>query len=236
MKQFRNRSTLPELMDQPGVEVNEIHKALRELNIINTWLGGYTPVLSGLKEFASDETITVADIGSGGGDVARKIWKWAQKKRLKIQITGVDINPAMTAYSIQQSATFPGLHFKTGNAMNLAACIEQPDLIVNTLFCHHFDDEQLILLIQSLKEQCKKGFIINDLHRHWFAWASIKFLTFLFSNSYLVKYDGPLSVKRSLTRKEWISILTAAGITQFKIRWFWAWRWQIIYHKIPDND
>jgi hypothetical protein len=73
--------------------------------------------------------------------------------------------------------------------------------------------------------------IINDLHRSRIAYYSIKALTLMFSRSYLVKYDAPLSVARSLTRKEWKQILKTANISRYSIRWRWAWRWEIVIEK-----
>ena len=70
--------------------------------------------------------------------------------------------------------------------------------------------------------------IISDLHRHWLAYHGIKFLTRWFSKSTMVQNDGPLSVMRGFRRKEWIQIFKDSDITNYKIRWKWAFRWQII--------
>ena len=51
-------------------------------------------------------------------------------------------------------------------------------------------------------ETAKHGFFINDLHRHPLAYHSIRILTSLFSKSYLVKNDAPLSVLRGFKKKE----------------------------------
>ena len=55
-----------------------------------------------------------------------------------------------------------------------------------------------------------------------------KLLTKLFSNSYLVKNDAPLSVARGFIKKEWQKVFKIAGIKQFKIQWQWAFRYLII--------
>lgn len=221
------RSTLPERMDQPEANQVEIETALRELETINTWLGGYSPVLNGLKKFNSTGDLTILDIGSGGGDVLRRI----ARSKPGYSLRGLDKNPLMTAFAENKSRGYKNIGFITGNAFSLNELDFKPDVIISTLFCHHFDDDDLISLLNEMKINCRKGFIINDLHRHWFAYYSIKYITRFFSRSVLVKYDAPLSVARSLTRSEWDKLLRAAGITGCSIRWFWAWRWQIIYRK-----
>lgn len=82
--------------------------------------------------------------------------------------------------------------------------------------------------LQWMQQNSRLGFFINDLQRHPLAYYSIKLLTGLFSRSYLVKHDGPLSVKRALVRKEWEQVLAMAGITNYTIRWQWAFRYLII--------
>jgi hypothetical protein len=55
-------------------------------------------------------------------------------------------------------------------------------------------------------------------------------LTRLFSKSYLVKNDAPLSVLRGFTKKEWLKYLKKAGATHYAVKWKWAFRHQIIVY------
>jgi hypothetical protein len=72
------------------------------------------------------------------------------------------------------------------------------------------------------------GFFINDLHRHPLAYHSIKWITKIFSKSYLVKNDAPLSVLRGFKRKEWKGLFQQAGIDNYELQWKWAFRWLIV--------
>ena len=53
-------------------------------------------------------------------------------------------------------------------------------------------------------------------------------LTRLFSRSYLVKHDAPLSVLRGFKKKELEELLNKAGILNYTIHWKWAFRWLVI--------
>ncbi len=75
-----------------------------------------------------------------------------------------------------------------------------------------------------------KGFFINDLHRHPLAYYSIKLLTTVFSKSYLVKNDAPLSVARGFKASEWKKILKSAGINNYRVNWKWAFRHLVVYN------
>jgi 2-polyprenyl-3-methyl-5-hydroxy-6-metoxy-1,4-benzoquinol methylase len=104
----------------------------------------------------------------------------------------------------------------------------KPDVIFSSLFCHHFTEDQLVFMLQWMKVNSTKGFFINDLQRNSLAYFLIKWLTKLFSKSYLVKNDAPLSVARGFHKKEWQAIFEKAGITNYTIQWKWAFRYLIV--------
>lgn len=232
IKDLKQRSTLPEKMDEQGVNVKDIHRALAELEHINLFLGGYNVILTALNQLPWNDTpLRIVDVGCGGGDVLRKISAWAAANNRKVDLIGVDINPEMTAFAEKKAPGFKNIQFKTLDVWSGDLTKLKADVIISSLFCHHFNDDTLSLLVKQMYKASAKAVIINDLHRHWFAYHSIKWITTLFSKTYLVKYDAPLSVARSLTRKEWESTLLKAGIYNYTIKWMWAWRWQIIITK-----
>ena len=232
MHDFSIRSSLPEKMDMPEVPVDQTRQALRELEMVNKLLGGYHVILDALNQLKwNDQPYTIMDLGIGGGDMLRAIAQWAEKNKRKVNLIGIDWNPVMTDYAKEHSKEFSNIQFKTMNVFDAQLLNEKADITMNSLFCHHFDNNELVDLIKRMNQLASRAVIINDLHRHWFAFYSIKIITAVFSKTYLVKYDGPLSVARSLKRKEWKAILSKAGIRNYKLRWMWAWRWQIIIEK-----
>lgn len=229
---FSVRSTLPEKMDDEGVSVSEIHLALNELEKINRLLGGYNVVFNALKKINwPDRLVTIIDLGSGGGDMLRTIALWAKNNNKQVQLIGVDRNPAMTKFAQEKSEGISNIQFITMDVFDDRLLEYKADITMCTLFCHHFDDDILVILIKRMYELASHSIIVNDLDRHWFAYHSFKWISSIFSKSYLVKYDGPLSVARSLTRENWILILQKSQITNFTLVWKWAWRWQLIINK-----
>ena len=66
---FKTRSYQKELLDGEGIPFADIAQTMRELNTINTLLGGHAITLEGFKKLAKDKKeITVCEIGCGGGD------------------------------------------------------------------------------------------------------------------------------------------------------------------------
>jgi ubiquinone/menaquinone biosynthesis C-methylase UbiE len=217
-------------MDDLSLGNDALRKNLDELEIINYWLGGNEVVINALNkiQLSQNQLYTLADLGSGGGDTLRNIAKWARQKKLKVQLTGIDANQFMIDYAKNKAQKFPEIHFSKMDIFSSDFKAQKFDIVVCSLFCHHFTDEELIELFKILQSQVSIAFIINDLHRHWFAYYSIKWLTWLLRGSYLVQNDAPLSVLRAFKKSELIALLKKAGIHNFKIRWKWAFRYQII--------
>ena len=233
---FKNRSSELELMDDLYLSNEALRKNLDELEIINKWLGGNAVVTNALNEITSQYTLpnqalTIADLGCGGGDILREVAVWAREKHFRVNLTGIDANLFMVEYARQKCADYPNISVIQENIFSPAFRQKPFDIIICSLFCHHFTSEELIPLLSQLQQQAQKAVIINDLHRHPLAYYSIKWLTKLFSGSYLVKNDAPLSVLRAFRKSEIQHILAAAGITNFSLQWQWAFRWRLIIYK-----
>jgi SAM-dependent methyltransferase len=170
---------------------------------------------------------SVADIGCGGGDMIRVMDRWAKNQKKVVKFTGIDANRNIIDLARVRLSDIPKVSLKVQNVFNRDFSDEKVDISTCTLFTHHFTNSELAGLLKSLKAKSRLGIVINDLHRHWFAFYSIKFLTSLFSKSAMVQNDASLSVLRSFSRKDWELILQMAEISDFKISWHWAFRWQV---------
>lgn len=223
------RIDIPEKMDAPGVPLSELARAHKELRIINKLLGGYSLLIESLDEVDHEEHIrSVIDIGCGSGDNLRVLAEHFKRMKRRVSFTGIDINPDAIDLAKSYSRRFPEITYHSGD-------VWQPfgnaDVVTCSLFCHHFNDEMIVKLINQLILSANKAVVINDLHRHWFAYHSINLLTKLFSGSDLVRHDAPLSVARSFSRKDWDAILSQCNFRRYTLKWKWAWRWQLIIYK-----
>lgn len=232
MKQLRHRSTDPERMDDLLCRGDVVHQTLRELDVINRLLGGNAVTLAGLGHLLRHQpaarTLTVADIGCGSGTLLRQMALWARRKGQKIHFTGYDANPHIAAYAKNQTRAYPEIEIRAANVFDVDFTTRQFDIITATLVLHHFSDAELVDLLRRFGQQARVGVVINDLHRHWLAYHAIALLTRLFSRSSMVQFDAPLSVARSFRKKEWQRLLAQAGIGNYRLRWRWAFRWQIV--------
>jgi 2-polyprenyl-3-methyl-5-hydroxy-6-metoxy-1,4-benzoquinol methylase len=231
MPDFSTRSGKVEIMDDLECSGYVLEQTLRELEFINKWLGGNKitiDAIAHLSRFSHTRDITIADLGCGGGEMLRIIDRWGRKNNLKVRLVGIDANPNIIAFAKRNLKDCPGIRFETVNIFSSEFRDLKYDIVIGTLFYHHFSNDQLAMFFKQLQKQVALGYIINDIHRHWLAYYSIKILTRLFSKSAMVKYDAPLSVLRSFKKKELEKILDVAGPADRKIQWKWAFRWQAI--------
>lgn len=230
---FEERAYEEELMDDLDSGGEIIDQTLRELETVNRLLGGNHVTINGLDKLLGNHSetdpIVIADLGCGGGDIMILVAKWARKKGYSVELKGYDANPNIIAYAERNCTNYPEISFYTEDIFSDSFKANRYDIVICTLFTHHFKDDQLISIFNQFKTQAKIGVVINDLHRHWFAYHSIKLLTQLFSKSPMVRYDAPLSVRRAFRKNELERIMKSADIGSFSLKWMWAFRWQLIF-------
>lgn len=217
------RSYQPEIMDDFSIQDERIDNALHELKIINRYLGGFATTKSALKYFVQfrNEELKIIDIGSGFSDNLIA----AKSKYPNLKILSVDKNIRVLKSSENN------LEKINSDAFNLPIKNNVCDIVHAALFLHHFTFEELQKLLIEFLRIARKGIIINDLQRSYFALLGIKILTALFSKSQMVKNDAPLSVKRGFTKQEIIKLLSDIGLSNFVIKKKWAFRWMVVIKK-----
>ena len=224
-------------MDDLQCSGEVVHQTLRELETINDLLGGNYVTIDGvakLAESANADSLLLADLGCGSGDMLKRIRKWSSKKGLNPQLIGIDANPNIVAFARKHTPPECEIEYQTLDIFSEDFKKKHFDILTATLFFHHFTNEQLINFFSQVRNQVKVGMIINDIHRHWLAYYSIKWLTGLFSKSSMVKYDAPLSVQRAFRKHELVDILEKAGFENYTVKWMWAFRWQVIVRMQAD--
>lgn len=231
MPKFSQRSTAIEIMDDLNCAGEVVDQTLRELEFINRTLGGNPVTVDGVHQLLrsnKSNTLSIIDLGCGGGDMLKLL---QQKLPRGTTFKGIDANPNIVQYAIKHNGQYPVIRFVAIDILSDEFKRESCDIALATLFFHHFTDDQLVAILAHLYKQVKVGIVINDLHRHPLAYYSIKMLTRLFSKSRMVKFDAPLSVLRGFSRKELMAILQRAQIKDYRIKWKWAFRWQIVIKK-----
>lgn len=239
MISLANRSYQKEMLDAAYIPFADIRQNMKELNTINTYLGGHAISIHGIKEILkysqTNKPVTVCEIGCGGGDNLKAIQQWCIQNKIEINFIGIDLKAECIEFAMQQ---YPALNAKWICSDYKAVQFNniKPDIIFSSLFCHHFNEDELVNMLQWMQQNSGTGFFINDLQRHPLAYHAIKIITGIFSKSALVKNDAPLSVARGFKKSEWQNLINAAAIKNCTILWKWAFRYLIIAFNFPKKQ
>jgi hypothetical protein len=224
----KQRSQEPEIMDDLDYNGPILHDALDKLAKINQWLGGNKVTVNALKKALKDhpksEPITIIDLGCGGGDILREVSRFGKKQGFQFQLIGIDANAHTVAYASELSQDYDNLEFRAMDIFSEAFENLQYDLVLTTLFLHHFTEEELVHFLKPVLEKSKLGIVVNDLHRHKLAYYLFKLMCTAFNikNRTIVE-DGLTSVLRGFKRPELESISEKIN-ANYEISWKWAFR------------
>jgi 2-polyprenyl-3-methyl-5-hydroxy-6-metoxy-1,4-benzoquinol methylase len=226
----KNRTDKEELMDDFSIGGDLLRDTLDKLENINRWLGGNLMTVKALKKVLKnhpkEQELTIADIGCGHGDILRDVAKFGRKNGYKMKLIGMDANPTAIAYANELSTEFPELSFKTEDIFSEAFKNRKFDVVLATLFLHHFKEAQLVSFLGNTLKQTKIGIVVNDLHRHKLAYYLFMLLAVFIKNNMIIE-DGLTSVLRGFKRNELVHISNKLKVKS-QISWKWAFRFQWI--------
>ena len=227
------RSSEMEIMDDFTMKGVIFRDTLDKLEIINRFLGGNTVTIKGLKKLlknqSKNKTITIVDLGCGHGDILRDVAKFGRKNNYSFNLIGIDANFAAIEYAKELSKEYSELSFKTMDIFSEDFKKQSYDVVLCTLFLHHFKNEELISFLKNTIHKATIGVVVNDLHRHKLAYYLFKLIGFFIKNK-MVREDGLTSVLRAFKRKDLENISKKIKV-HFSIQWKWAFRYLWILKK-----
>jgi 2-polyprenyl-3-methyl-5-hydroxy-6-metoxy-1,4-benzoquinol methylase len=235
MRSFAQRSSELEEMEAPDIAESDLTACLNDLARANTLTLARPPTLGWLaratRPLPRGGSFTLLDVGYGQGDMLRAIHRWAVRRGLQPRLTGIDLSPwSATAAA---AATDPGwrISYLVGDVFDYAP--EEPiDFVVSSLVAHHMTDDQLVRFIQWMDQHARRGWFINDLHRHPIAYYGFSVLSTATLLHRMVRHDGLISVARAFTRADWLRLLAAARIAPERVGIDWRFPFRICIGRI----
>tara|TARA_B100000767_G_scaffold254392_1_gene259760 strand:- start:4853 stop:5575 length:723 start_codon:yes stop_codon:yes gene_type:complete len=228
-----HRSSEIEMMDDFTIEGVVFRDTLDKLEIINRFLGGNKLTIHGLKKLlenqSKNKTITIVDLGCGHGDILRDVAEFGRKKNYSFKLIGIDANFAAIEYARELSKEYSELSFEMIDIFSEDFKKQSYDIVLCTLFLHHFKNEELISFLKSTIKKVTIGVVINDLHRHKLAYYLFKLIGFFIKNK-MIREDGLISILRAFKRKDLENISIQMKV-QFSIQWKWAFRYLWVLKK-----
>ncbi|HKK76652.1 MAG TPA: methyltransferase domain-containing protein [Saprospiraceae bacterium] len=233
---FKSRATEKEIIDDFTLEGSEITDTFESIEKVNIWLGGNQVLVDSLRrclQIESPTPIRLHDLGCGSGDGLISLAKFARKKELPAQFTGVDANAHVIAMARRQSRHFPEIEYRVQNIFAEAYQLKEVDIATFNLCLHHFTEAEIEQLLQKCKDAGVRAIIVNDLHRHWLAYYAFYLVCWIFRSPKIAKDDGLLSIRKGFKRQEFHKMAQKIS-PQYYLRWRWAFRWQLLIFLKPE--
>ncbi|HSU06561.1 MAG TPA: methyltransferase domain-containing protein [Acetobacteraceae bacterium] len=210
---LRRRSEVAERMDTDCADFADYQRCLSDLAQVNVVTLTHRPILSWLQQEARGlRRFSLLDVGCGHGDLLRRIRRWALRHQIDARLEGLDRNPWSIQAAMEATPANAGLGWHVDDVF--AFHPDEPfDFIVSSQFTHHLTDAEVIAFLCWQDAVARRGWVIADLHRHWFAYYGFPLLARLARWHRFVRMDGQVSIARSFTVPEWQSLIAAAGIT-----------------------
>ena len=229
----KERSSQIELMDDFSVDGKLLHESLDSLANINKWLGGNLVTLNGLKKvlkkFGKNKPLTILDMGCGNGDMMREVAEFGKKSGYNFTLIGIDANQNTIDYAKELSVNYPEISYLNQDVFSEEFQNIQYDLVLATLFLHHFSEDDIVKLLASILKKASLGIVVNDLNRNKIAYYLFSFLC-LFIKNKMTKEDGLISVLRAFKKAD-LERITEKLNAKSTIQWKWAFRYQWIIQK-----
>ena len=226
------RDRKPEVMDQPGLDPAEHDRALRGLrriNAISLCVPGLFRHLEALALESPAESLSVLELACGGADTAIELAAQAQRRQLKMTVHACDLNPEAIRIARRNVA-----RQNSNVELFVADALNPPedrtfDVVYCTLFVHHLDPPEVVRLLSVMAARARRLVLVDDLIRSRLGYALAWAGTRLLSRSWVVHYDGPLSVQAAFTPSEILELAAQAGLHNPVLERNWPERYRLCW-------
>ncbi len=199
-----------EIMDGPDCDPERLTRTYADFRIVNAMVSGLRgtyrrdirPALSATRPS------TLLDIGSGGGDVARALARWAARDGLRLDVTAIDPDARAHAYATSLPP-LPGVTFRRALSSDLVAEGARFDFVVSNHVLHHLSPAELGGLLFDSERLAGGRVLHSDIERGWLAYLGFAVGTWPFFRRSFIRPDGLTSIRRSFTAAELGAVLPA---------------------------
>jgi SAM-dependent methyltransferase len=212
MTDLAARTIAEELMDGEDLDAATYAQVVGDLAKVNAITLAARPTLDFLARGSRGVTsFRLLDVGFGDGDMLRRIARWAQRRGIAAELVGVDLNPRSELAARAHTPDDLAIRYVTGDYADHRGA--GWDFIISSLVAHHMTHEQLIAFLRFMAAEARRGWLINDLHRHGFPHWGFPILARIAGWHPIVRHDGTLSIARAYRPGEWPPILAEAGVS-----------------------
>ena len=188
-----------EHLDDPATTPILRERSLRDIRRANTILGGAHAVLAEFLRVLPSlgRDVSLLDVGTGLADIPMRAQRQALRRGVRLTTFGVDQAESLA------SACAAVLEGSTcGDARFLPFADHSVDVVICSQVLHHFEDDEIIVVLRELQRVARRAVIVSDLRRSWVAVAGFWLVTWLLGFHAVSRHDGAVSVLRGFTNRD----------------------------------
>ncbi|MDX1617957.1 MAG: methyltransferase domain-containing protein [Balneolaceae bacterium] len=193
-----------EFMDDPECDREELFNTYRQFGVVNALISRWRTIyLRHIRPHCADpgQTYTLLDIGFGGGDIPRRLARWAAEDRIRLRVTGIETDPRAMEFVRRQQ--FPdSVRFRRASSTDLAEKGDTFDFVISNHLLHHLDREEFHGLLDEARRLSTRKVLFNDIERSDLGYLLFNLLARPIFRSSFITHDGLTSIRRSYTRSE----------------------------------
>jgi ubiquinone/menaquinone biosynthesis C-methylase UbiE len=146
-----------------------------------------------------------------------------------VTVFAVDRQRQIARIARDRTRSEPAIRVAVGDGFRLPFPSRSFDAVVSSMTLHHVEDDETAAFVSELGRVARHIVIVNDLERHRINYAGAKVLahTVWRSDPY-TRHDGPLSVRRSFTKWELLSIGRRAGLEDARVHRHFPYRLALV--------
>ncbi|HYI33229.1 MAG TPA: class I SAM-dependent methyltransferase [Glaciibacter sp.] len=195
-----------EIMDDPASDPELLRRTYEQFRHVNSLVSGtWTTYRRDIRPHLSHtRPKTLLDIGSGGGDVARALARWASRDGgLLLDVTAIDPDPRAHDFATSLPR-MPGLSFRRAFSADLVAEGARFDFVMSNHVLHHLSAQELGGLLFDSERLVRDGgrVLHGDIERNAIAYVGFGLVTWPFFRDSFIRADGLTSIRRSYTAAE----------------------------------
>ncbi|AIQ47273.1 stilbene synthase [Paenibacillus sp. FSL R7-0273] len=227
------RAKEDELMDDFSMGGEELSEALKHLRRLNRIFAAPGPTRDGVEQLwqaiGQPRKLSILDVGAGSGDVNVKLLEWADRRGIELAITLVDMTEEACAEARRLFRHEPRVSVMRADLQELADA--SADIVTGSQFVHHFDGQQLVDMVAHMRRASRYGVVINDIHRHPVSYTAVWLTTRMISRNRYIRHDGPLSVAKGFTDKDWQELKHKLQAEAMTYTWKPLFRYSVVIPK-----